>query len=607
MALLLALLLQAMACSLVVDFPTPREETADAGTSARVERDAARDSGREAGPVGNDAQTMTACAPFTNVGCSSSQLCCDLQDGNGPVCAATLGSAQCTACGIACSDEKAPNCGGRTCECEAGSGKACADGQRCMNDGSTPRCVQCMTDADCSGRPDNLKQCVDNKCVECDRGTLENDPSDDQGCTPTTPICNSTHGCTGCSISPNNCPNGMQCNPGLGCSGCRLNVPVSQNGCGGTSPVCDTVTLGGTPVQQCRKCNTNAECSGGFCLNATGECVNGCDPDEAPLTNGCAAVTPICKMAATGFSCTVCSSPSDCSKLPATPLCATEGTLSGQCVQCRNNTDCSADGTGATPVCSLAGQCRARTAADCTGVTPKFEPTTKKCVACLPASQTTDCAGTVAGPLCSPKTFTCGQCIDDTACMQIPATPVCDLMTNKCVAGCKTDAQCGTGTPHCDTANGGVCVACTADAQCTTTAAPICSPTTKTCVPCTSLVPATDANSACSHKDRLKPICITMNPAKAGQCAACDGSMGCAPPVGVCDATNSCVTCNVTTNAGCTDPAKPVCLPIAAPGTGTGCFVCDPSKAPGLNGCPVLSTCVAYVCRPVVPSLDGGV
>ncbi|MDB4986855.1 MAG: hypothetical protein JWN04_2033 [Myxococcaceae bacterium] len=594
------------ACSLIVDFPAKPEASVDAGTDAKVSRDGAHDTGRDVGPVA-DAQQMTSCDPSDNARCGDTQLCCDRQEGNGPSCIDTIASSDCSACNVGCSDAKAPNCGGRTCECEAGSGQACPDGQRCDGTGDGARCVECSVDADCAARSDGLKQCVSNKCVECDRGALANDPSDDQGCTPALPICNSGNQCTGCSTSPNNCPSGMQCNPQQGCSGCRLDAPISANGCGGTSPICGSTTIGGAPAAQCRKCANDSECGVGYCVEATGECVSGCDPDQPPIANGCAAVTPICVPNDTGYSCKVCTAASDCSKLTATPLCATSGTQSGQCVQCRNNGDC--DQTGATPVCSMVtSTCKARTMADCTGLTPYFEPTSKKCVQCITAA---NCVGNTgaAGPVCT-AAFTCAQC---TTSLDCPASaPTCNPLTNMCVP-CTIDAECPASrfpaTPHC---NAGACAACSDSSQCPD-AKPICSPAAKSCVLCNGEV---NADALCAQRGVLKsapsPFCITTDPAalKVGQCGVCDApNRGCSGAIGYCDVTdNACVSCvnSSATSApdtGCPAPGLSQCLKVATPppAVAYGCYACDPSQALGMRGCAASTECCAAGSSPACP------
>ena len=578
------------ACSLLVDFPPlPADDSAttkhDGGV---VHRDGAV---TEVPTGGRDSGPSATCDVANNDNCAGAQLCCDRMDGKGPVCIDTNGG-ECSACGAACTDANAPNCGARKCECEAGSGLPCGAGQRCMGAGATAHCVQCMADADCATRTDGKQQCVDNACAECDRGLLVNNYSDDQGCPPNKPICNASNICTACTVSPNNCGATMQCDLVVGCTGCTSGVPVGQNGCGGTSPVCGTISTGGSRTAlQCRKCANDSECSGGYCVEQTGECTTTCDPDKLPGANHCAtAAQPVCKVATAGYACTGCTAAADCTGVTGATHCATQGALSGQCVGCRNNTDCNR--TQDTPVCSAAGTCRGRDGSDCGGLTPRFEPTSKACVECLPASQNADCALSLFGSVCTSK-FSCGECNTDAECTTADA-PVCNTNTNRCGKGCTMDAQCASqsGTPHCDT-TAGVCVACASSAQCTSATSPVCSPNTKKCVACNAVTPPTSDNLC--HTAGKGEACITTDPNK-GQCGACDARsdqalphQGCSTLNPVCSADHTgCVTCVHQGDLGCSG-TRSQCVQVS--GTNTfGCNECEPGTN---DGCTPPATCSA--------------
>lgn len=563
------------ACSLVVDFPA--RPTADEDGSIDAGRDdggperndgGGRDGSRAdaAGDTGTRDAMPSMCSPATLTSCGDSKLCCDRKDGNGPGCVAVSSASDCTECGVGCMDPSAPHCGNRVCECAPGSGVGCAAGQVCLGEGAAASCVQCTADADCAARTDKRNQCVANECVECDRGPLPNDPADDQGCSGNTPICGPTGTCVGCSDTVL-CPAGQQCNVGQGCFGCKVEGPLASSGCSGTTPICRPVDVMGQQQFQCQPCVNNTDCKGDYCDNATGACINACDPQEAPGANGCAnKEAPICKPSGASYACSACTAASDC-RAPAAN-CAVDGPLAGQCVACRNNTDCSQ--TGLTPVCGATGTCRARVASDCTGATPRFDPVSMTCVECLTASETTDCMGNLKGAFCN-AAMQCSQCRIDDHC-PAPGPRVCNLATNTCTAGCNTSAQCAPPAPLC---LGGACVGCATQADCTTAAAPVCAPATNTCVACNALgVPAAEADRQCAMKPpMMSPVCVRT--------------------------TGSCGVCDPTTNLGCMPAPSPAPYCLVPPATGVAaCYACNPVAvptgcAPGTLCSPTTFTCVA--------------
>ncbi len=473
------------ACSALLDFdPVPKEQNHGAAEG--------REAGVEGGVVpGLDGQVPFAdaaveagasCELSTHQGCDVDQLCCDRSNGAGASCVDTLGARECQTCGEPCSNPAAPHCGaGRMCECERGSGRACPAGERCLAAGAEPRCAECETDDDCGTR-EGRKQCVANRCVQCDRGALSNDATDDQGCNEAgKPICNATNECVACSSNPDDCPGDQTCNGTLGCFGCNLLTPLDTRNCGGTKPICRR-TSSGQP--QCEACLNNNECGSGYCDSrpsvGTGACTSACAPAAVLGMNGCSAPTPFCKqIAGSEFACRACVA-ADCSG--TTPYCATEpGSRRGYCVTCRNNADCGS--TPSTPVCdATAGTCRARQASDCAG-----------------------------GSVFDPASMTCIDCVADADCADTPATPVC--IRNACVQ-------------------------CNVDAQCSTAAAPLCSPTTNRCVACNMLGTAS-ADAQCAVKEP-GTICVTRGN-RSGRCAPCEpnNNRGCSAPTPFCFARNN--------------------------------------------------------------------
>jgi hypothetical protein len=439
-----------LGCSALVDFePLPRQQQpspsapGDGGAPSDASGQEAESSAPPAEAGAPPPEAGASCEPETHAGCSAAQLCCDRDDGRGARCFDTAGARECGACGEACSNPGAPHCGaGRVCECEQGSGKSCASGKRCLGTGAGARCAECETDDDCRSSSVG-KQCVQNQCVECDRGAQASDAADDQGCNEAgKPICNERNACVACFTNPDNCPGDQVCNGSLGCFGCSLLTPLDTKSCGGTRPICRQGS-GGQP--QCDACRNNNECAPGYCDSrpsvGTGACTAACSPAGSLGANGCSAPTPFCQqIAGNEFGCRACAA-ADCSG--ATPYCATEaGSRRGFCVACRNNADC-ASNAGA-PVCDTnVGTCRARQASDCTGGSV-FDPATRTCLECV---ANTDCADTPATPVCASNR--CVQCERDTEC-NAAAAPLCALVNNRCAA-CNTvvdaDARCAAETP----------------------------------------------------------------------------------------------------------------------------------------------------------------
>lgn len=136
---------------------------------------------------------------------------------------------------------------------------------------------------------------------------------------------------------------------------------------------------------------------------------------------------------------------------------------------------CNAACAGATPHCltSPAEMCVAcRDDGDCSGVTPRCEPTSHACVACVASADCTspslarcasahacvacassaDCAHLAASPACEPTSGACVGCLTNADC---DASHACNTTTNTCVGftpmsaspcgACLRDAECQSG------------------------------------------------------------------------------------------------------------------------------------------------------------------
>jgi hypothetical protein len=189
--------------------------------------------------------------------------------------------------------------------------------------------VQCATDAQCTASPSRAF-CVANTCTGCN-----------------------TTGATGCSTRSDG------------------------------KTICATATS--TSAGQCVECNVDSDCTGA----STGFCVaNVCVGCNAPGATGCAARTAgktVCSTAgATAGECVECTADSQCTQNPAAAfcvantctgcntagatgcsgrtdgktVCASTGTLAGQCVACVTSTDCT---IATLPICTanVCGACTA--------------------------------------------------------------------------------------------------------------------------------------------------------------------------------------------------------------------------------------------------------
>lgn len=503
----LALLLTG--CSLVVDFPEPRDAGVGAGEGGRPSN----------------------CDLATHDGCMDDELCCPVPDGRKKACLPKTAE-RCTSCGSegACTDPAANRCGKERCECEPGSGQACSGDMRCSTaTDKPPTCVGCDVDKDCKSLGDTA-QCVDHECRLCDQGD-PNIPTDDVGCPANSPICDENGQCVGCD-SDKDCGDGRRCVEGQGCFGCSISAPIGNNGCTSpTLPVCKRV--GGD--FQCEKCTNDAECmSGNYCDEITGACTPTCNPGGPFGSNGCTVMSRgFCKQSTSGgYECQACSSssvPPDCTG--SKPYCfSTAGhSLRGQCVQCRSSTDCPS-GLLCDPG-SLS--CRSLMPTDCPPATP-----------------------VLMGSMCV-------QCTNDTHCGTMGLPAYCNTSTNTCVS-CTSltpspDAGCAAkpgGRPYCGTA--GLCVQCTSPTHCSTTmATPICS-ATNTCTTCT-----TNAQCAAAYPSMNRGTCVLAmtgvslpTPITSGSCWACNPALpsdnGCPATSPDCRLVNNVPTCMSCTPTACT-------------------------------------------------------
>jgi hypothetical protein len=325
----------------------------------------------------------------------------------------------------------------------------------------------CSVDLECTSG-----HCLNGKCVAC----------------KTSSHCSNTAGLPFCSAQ-NTC---VSCASSGGASACT-----------GTTPVCEPVS------GRCVECADNASCTTdpnkAFCVasqcvgcgapGATSTTVDGGILDGG-TTSVCKGATPMC---ATSGRCVECLQNSECTADPdkafcvanqcvgcnvsgaaasahdggatgacigATPECST----SGRCVECLHNSECTTDPDKAFCVQNTCQGCNATASTSdagvtyaCPSATPQCQSATGLCVECLAKS---DCSSASKG-FCHQSA--CTGCADSGDCTG--ATPVCMSSTSstskagQCV-GCADSGDCSGNSPICDTTTTFTCQACTSDAQC---------------------------------------------------------------------------------------------------------------------------------------------
>jgi hypothetical protein len=306
--------------------------------------------------------------------------------------------------------------------------------------GTPGSCVACTSDAQCSGATP-LCNAVSGTCTACDALGISDPNARCATDTPSAPVCGASGRCEVCDTADHD-----------GCGPDQL--------CCGATPACVN-----TSTAQC------TACTGGAC-SATA--ANNCDDRECGCGTGgvCSGPTAIC--AGSPGACVACATDAEC-PTDAAPLC--EG---GVCVACDNatNSDTRCGTKAAGTVCAssgtLDGQCATCDPTDdggCTG--QQCRPSDHTCVACID-NATTPCAGNLAclGNACVACTGdadctghpTGGQCVTGGTCRACDplalgqcsgTTPICSATTFSCTA-CTADADCiAIGLTTCDTVGGG--------------------------------------------------------------------------------------------------------------------------------------------------------
>ncbi len=460
----------------------------------------------------------------------------------------------------------------------------------------TPRCLDCLTDADCASG--TVCQASDQyfqygQCVACD----EAEPT-----CPGTEVCflslgASYHQCVAdCRLATGAppCPGATigrpsHCDAATGtCApGCALATDCTaydalcdlDSGIGCTPPT-ELCALDAGSCVQCRwaaDCTySNPGCSYGYC----GACVDdtGCPPGLAcggtvcgcPDGGGCGGNAPVCIL----DTWCGCQSSADCA--PQESVCASGG-FAGVCLSpCFDGgTDCSVQGQFCDFDSGLCGPCRYDS--QCTGnplgpycIGPGCGCLSTKdcaassvcdgrseCIASCTIDGGADCAS--SGQFCYPDSGLCGACESDSQCVGYDAGPLCLPSLGSC--GCASTSDCGP--------NGG------------------CEPGTSQCV----LSCLLDDGGACAKAE------LACDPGSR-VCVTCIDDSTCTPLFPYCandvDAGTVCVECVMPSQ--CPD-SRPGCDQV-----GLSCGSCTSSA-----DCPAtLPLCQDQFCSPSCVLADGG-
>ena len=337
-------------------------------------------------------------------------------------------------CGVNqnCTDPTKAFCVAGMCAgCQTAGATACGT-QVC--DVVTGKCVECTADPQCTKDPSKAF-CVANACTGCNTTGAT-------GCSARTDgkiLCATTGAAAGQCVE---CAADAQCtkDPAKGfcvanaCTGC------SATGCAARTDGKTVCASSGASSGQCVECAADSQCTSdpakGFCV------ANVCTGCNTAGATGCAA------------------------RIDGKMVCSTSGTSAGQCVECAADSQCTSNPAKGFCVANACTSCSAAGATGCAGRTDGKTVCATNGTAsgqCVECTADTQCTSSAAKSFCVANSCAGCQSAAANACsVRSATTPVCGT-TGICVQ-CNTSADCTVTTKPICAAN--VCGACTADSQC---------------------------------------------------------------------------------------------------------------------------------------------
>ncbi len=509
------------------------------------------------------------CDPNDHAGCADTELCCGVGGAFGcePVSFGPADGEQCAACGTPCavvrdgeSLANADNCTDRTCQC--GFGPACADPSPFCVGGA---CLECLGNDDCEAN----ELCCDGRCeptgpeTQCDACGEPCDVAVSNRCVDRQCRCGEAEQCVGARaacIANSACdddPGNPACSPrSFECEECFADLDCQEDGDASPEPACVD--------RQCRECKSDDDrfCAGPSAADGRPECViNDCFECDRRNHDGCAedGDAPFCDVDQN--TCRQCRDDAECQSRPGD----LNQCVQGRCVVCDPETYegcpdpespiCDRGSLTCQP-CQTTEQCNANNEPD----DLETECVEGQCRGCNPDGNQ-GCGSIGPTPICNPDTLVCRGCAGDDECPSV-------------APGSAEDADRDGDGPIAPASASPFCV----DRQC------------RECNP--------DSHGGCDQEGP-RPIC------RAGDCRACERDANCLERPGNLDqcipdgpAAGLCKLCDPADNAGCDDPAAPVCDPQTF--TCVGCAEdaeCNRGRDPGLASL----ECVAGLCSQCDP------
>lgn len=257
---------------------------------------------------------LSICNPATQ-SCVECLANTDCRDPSKPICDTTNNT--CVRCVV---DSQCPAgnvCTNHACVPGCNANQPCPAGQVC---GANGQCVQCTTDANCSGATPRCDTTT-NRCVPCLPGATDNCPMGqycradfvcERGCKsgadcPSGMCVN--HSCTGCT-NDNQCAAGSVCQSGTCVSACSATNPcgAGQDCCNGH---CKDYKNDNQNCGACGNvCGSGTTCCNGMCkrldtITDCGTCGTACGAGQGCCTGQCRALNTLTNCGTCGTACGV--------------------------------------------------------------------------------------------------------------------------------------------------------------------------------------------------------------------------------------------------------------------------------------------------------------